>query len=59
MASRVNAEDTRDRIINMYKDEIKIQSTRDRDFKQLVESLGELQRRIKSSELTSEDARHE
>ena len=40
-------EDTRDRIISSYQDEIKRNSVRERDFKALQDTIGDLQRRIR------------
>ena len=37
----------RDRIIITYKEEIKMHTARERDFKTLQDSLGDLERRIK------------
>ena len=49
-AAAVPGEDTRDRIINTYREEIKNHQARDRDFKVLQEVLGDLQRRTRALE---------
>ena len=38
-------EDTRDRIINMYKEEIRVQAARDRDFDHLQALIADLEKR--------------
>jgi hypothetical protein len=50
-------EDTRDRIINTYRDEIKNHQARERDYKFLAQVINDLQRRIRSLE-NNIDASH-
>lgn len=45
-----SSEDIRDRIIQSYRDEIKVQPQRERDYRHLTDLIGDLQRRIKSLE---------
>lgn len=43
----VRADDTRDRIIGMYKDEIKSHSARERDFVHLQDLIADLERKTR------------
>lgn len=54
-------EDTRDRIINTYREEIKNHQARERDFKILQEVLADLQRRTRvlENEITGQQRDHE
>jgi hypothetical protein len=51
--------DVRDRIINMYKDEIKMHSARDRDFQHLEALIDDLTRRSKLLEASLSDTQRE
>ena len=54
-------EDTRDRIINTYRDEIKNHQARDRDYKILQDVLNDLQRRTRAleNEIAGQQREHE
>jgi hypothetical protein len=52
----VRAEDTRDRIIVMYKDEIKSQSARDRDFLHLKDQIADLERKTRLLQVNIADS---
>jgi hypothetical protein len=61
-ASGVNSkpsEELRDRIITTYKDEIKVQPQRERDYKHLGDLVADLQRRIRGMEAYLKDSQHE
>lgn len=45
-----SSEDTRDRIINTYREEIKNHQARERDFKILQEVIADLQRKVRGLE---------
>lgn len=56
---RSNAEEIKDRIIVTYKDELKIQPTRERDYRHLADLIADLQRRTKAFELYISDAQRD
>ena len=54
-----SAEETRDRIISTYREEIKAHQAHDRDFRVLQEHIAELQRRIRTLEGDLKDSQTE
>jgi chromosome segregation ATPase len=59
--SVTSPDDTRDRIINTYREEIKNHQARERDYKVLQEVLNDLQRRSRAleNEIASQQRDHE
>ena len=51
-----SSEETRDKIIASYRDEIKVQPQRERDYKHLNDLISDLNRRIKSLEGSISDS---
>ena len=49
-------EDTRDRIISMYKEEIRVQAARNRDFDHLQALIADLEKRSQALQGRIEDA---
>ena len=46
----------RDRIISMYKEEIRVQAARDRDFEHLTNLIADLERRSRVLEVSIKDS---
>jgi hypothetical protein len=55
----VRGEDTRDRIIVMYKDEIKSQAARDRDFLHLKDQIADLERKTRLLQVNINDTEND
>lgn len=55
----MKSDETRDRIINSYREEIKAQPQRERDYRHLTDLIGDLQRRIRSLEVHLQDSQRE
>jgi len=55
----IKSEETRDRIINSYREEIKVQPQRDRDYRHLSDLIADLQRRIRGLEGHLSDSQRE
>lgn len=51
-----SGEDVRDRIISMYKEEIRVQAARDRDFEHLTHLIADLERRSRVLEVSIKDS---